>query len=103
MGQQAFNSCMILLLDAMETGELSRIDKVEKAYVVFQQLEKNGVHDLASMAVERVSWGLAELRRMTSAPDTHVRTRAPLVTREGGSRCDAEMQGTAKNEARPGF
>lgn len=103
MGQQAFNSCMILLLDAMETGELSRIDKVEKAYVVFQQLEKNGVHNLASMAVERVSWGLAELRRMTSAPDTHVRTRAPLVTREGGSRCDAEMQGTAKNEARPGF
>lgn len=102
MGQQAFNSCMILLLDAMETGELSRIDKVEKAYVVFQQLEKNGVHGLASMAVERVSWGLAELRRMTYAPDTHVRGVPTMFSRGGNPRRDAEMQGTAGNEARPG-
>ncbi|KAF1952928.1 hypothetical protein CC80DRAFT_537956 [Byssothecium circinans] len=64
MGQQAFNSCMILLLDAMETWTLERIDKVEKAYVVFLQLQRDGVHGLAGMAVDRISWGLARLGRM---------------------------------------
>lgn len=103
MGQQAFNSCMILLLDAMETGELSRIDKVEKAYVVFQQLAKNGVHDLASMALERVSWGLAELRRINSAPETHVRTHLSMYSRGGVSGRDVEMQGATGNEARQSF
>jgi hypothetical protein len=102
MGQQAFNSCMILLLDAMETGELSRIEKVEKAYVVFQQLEKNGVHELASMAVERVSWGLAELGRMKRAPDTHVRMHPPILSRGGVSGCDIEMQDRNGSEARQG-
>lgn len=102
MGQQAFNSCMILLLDAMETGELSRISKVEKAYVVFQQLEKNGVHELASMAVERVSWGLAELGRMNRAPDTHVSSLPPILSRGGVSSCDVEMQSGNGSEARQG-
>ncbi|KAL1596345.1 hypothetical protein SLS60_008990 [Paraconiothyrium brasiliense] len=102
MGQQAFNSCMILLLDAMETGDLSRIEKVEKAYVVFQQLEKNGVHELASMAVERVSWGLAELGRMNREPETHVRLHPPMLSRGGVSGCDEEMQDGVGNEARQG-
>lgn len=103
MGQQAFNSCMILLLDAMETGDFSRIDKVEKAYVVFQQLEKNGVHDLASMAVERVSWGLVELGRMRGTPDTQARRPAAMLSRGGVSEHDVDMQGAAANEARQGF
>lgn len=64
IGQQAFNSCMILLLDALETGDLKRIWKVEKAYAVFCELDKHGVHKLANLAVERVSWGLNELKRM---------------------------------------
>jgi hypothetical protein len=102
MGQQAFNSCMILLLDAMETGELSRIEKVEKAYVVFQQLETNGVHELASMAVERVSWGLAELGRMNRAPDTHVRTPPPIMPRGAVSGCDIGMQDRNGSQTRQG-
>lgn len=64
IGQQAFNSCMILLLDAMETGDLAHIRQVERAYVVFVQLQNNGVHELATLAVERVSWGLAQLGRL---------------------------------------
>ncbi|KAF2815918.1 uncharacterized protein BDZ99DRAFT_362677, partial [Mytilinidion resinicola] len=61
MGQQAFNSCMILLTDALETGALAHVPQVERAYAVFVELEKLGIHKLAGLAVERVSWGLAEL------------------------------------------
>lgn len=64
IGQQAFNSAMILILDAMETGDLSRIGKVERAYAVFSELDRNGVHKLAGLAVEKVSWGLNELTRI---------------------------------------
>ncbi|OCL14757.1 hypothetical protein AOQ84DRAFT_371003, partial [Glonium stellatum] len=63
MGQQAFNSCMILLLDALETGNVEHIPRVQRAYAVFVELERKGVHKLAGLAVGRVSWGLALLRR----------------------------------------
>lgn len=100
MGQQAFNSCMILLLDAMETGSLSRIDKVEKAYVVFQQMEKNGVHELASMAVERMSWGLAELGRMNRTRDTHDNIHSPIISGSGVSGSDLQIQYPSETEIR---
>ncbi|KAF2010673.1 hypothetical protein BU24DRAFT_496612 [Aaosphaeria arxii CBS 175.79] len=64
IGQQAFNASMILILDALENRDLRRIWKVEKAYVVFTQLDENRVHRLAKLAVERISWGLGELKRM---------------------------------------
>jgi hypothetical protein len=64
MGQQAFNSCMILLLDALEQGRVtSGACKVEKASVIFQALRS--VHKLAGLAVEKISWGLEELRNVT--------------------------------------
>lgn len=63
ISQQAFNSSMILLLDALETGNLSRIRKVEHAYAIFRELQDNGVHALASLAVEKLSWGLDQLRK----------------------------------------
>ena len=62
IGQQAFNSSMLLLLDALETGNLSHVRKVEHAYTVFRELQDNGVHKLASLAVEKLSWGLDQLR-----------------------------------------
>jgi hypothetical protein len=58
LGQQAFNSCMILILDALETGDMRRIRRVEQAYAIFDELDKKGVHKLANLAVERISWGL---------------------------------------------
>ena len=74
MGQQAFNSCMILLLDAMELGRLtSGVEKVEKAFVIFQELQD--VHKLASLAVERISWGMKELHDVTQAPAGSLRPR----------------------------
>ncbi|KAF2644491.1 hypothetical protein P280DRAFT_172683 [Massarina eburnea CBS 473.64] len=110
IGQQAFNSCMILLLDAMETGDVSRVEKVEKSYVVFLKLMKEGVHELAGMAVDRVSWGLARLGRMrdanaggnvnVSVGDSIGIVRGGTAT-GGGAAYDVEMQGTStgRNEA----
>jgi hypothetical protein len=71
MAQQAFNSCMILLLDALERCLVtSGAIKTEKAYVVFQQLQN--VHTLASIAVERISWGLKKLHDVTQmSPGQH--------------------------------
>ncbi|KAK4979395.1 hypothetical protein LTR28_005040 [Elasticomyces elasticus] len=65
MGQQAFNACMILLLDSMETGDLQNLWRVEEAFRVFCELEKHGVHKLASLAVSKISEGLQRLRDLT--------------------------------------
>jgi hypothetical protein len=67
MAQQAFNSCMILLLDALERRVITAgAMKTERAYVVFQDLQN--VHTLASLAVERISWGLKRLHDVTQVP-----------------------------------
>lgn len=55
MGQQTFNACMILLLDAWETDSDRNLWLVQEVYVVFTQLEKNSVHTLADVAVARIS------------------------------------------------
>lgn len=102
IGQQAFNSSMLLLLDAIETGNLSHIEKVEHAYVVFRELQDNGVHKLAALAVEKLSWGLDRLRvtigeRGTLRPleETDAKLAAHVSQGDvrGGSR-DTVMGGT---------
>lgn len=55
MGQQAFNACMILLLDAWETDSDLNLWLVEQVFVVFRELEKHGVHTLADVAAQRIS------------------------------------------------
>lgn len=72
LGQQAFNSAMLLLFDAIELRRVNpAIAQVERAYVIFKDLEDNGVHKLAGLAVEKISWGLAELHKVlqTLNPD----------------------------------
>lgn len=102
MGQQAFNSCMILILDALETGDLSRIWKVEKAYAVFVELDKNGVHKLANLAVEKVSWGINELKLMQAQDDAGTGGRAQTATLGRiDQTIDIKMQGAAGSEATP--
>lgn len=61
LGQQAFNACMILILDAWETHNSQNEWLVSQAFGVFSQLDQCGVHSLASMAVTRISNGLAQL------------------------------------------
>ncbi|KAF1846327.1 uncharacterized protein K460DRAFT_356017 [Cucurbitaria berberidis CBS 394.84] len=68
IGQQAFNSCMILLLDAIENTKITAgAMKVERAFAVFKELEDNHVHKLAALAVDRISWGLQELHRVVQS------------------------------------
>ncbi|KAK5110524.1 hypothetical protein LTR62_005716 [Meristemomyces frigidus] len=61
MGQQAFNACMILIIDIWET-ELSHNQwLVEEAHLVFRELSDKGVHTLAQLAVKRITDGLGQL------------------------------------------
>ncbi|KAI5367500.1 hypothetical protein Slin15195_G026300 [Septoria linicola] len=62
MGQQCFNACMILILDAWETENENNLWLVNQAFAVFHELDKNGVHKLADVAVARISTGLAILQ-----------------------------------------
>lgn len=61
MGQQAFNACMILILDAWETENEQNEWLIDQAFAVFQKLEIYSVHTLAEVAVQRISEGIAKL------------------------------------------
>jgi len=71
ISQQAFNSSMILLLDALETGNLTHVRRIEQAYVIFRELQDNGIHKLAGLAVEKLSWGLDQLRKGVGGHGSH--------------------------------
>lgn len=97
ISQQAFNSCMLLLLDALEIGKMTPgIWKVEQAYAVFRELQDKGVHRFASLAVERISWGLQELQQIMSPPTEGSTTQGD---RRGS---DPDMQRATKNQASRG-
>lgn len=69
IGQQAFNACMILLLDAEETGNMQHLRLWEETFAIFKHLDDNGVHKIAKLAVYRISEGIARLQYMdTSGP-----------------------------------
>jgi hypothetical protein len=94
MGQQAFNSCMILLLDALEYKTLTAgIQKVEVAFAIFRELADNNVHKLAELAIERISWGLQELHNITTQPIT------PQPPISGGAQAGRRMLRTGQCEA----
>lgn len=66
---------------------------------MFLQLQKNGVHELASLAVERVSWGLAELGRVKKQLVTGANMQPMSFARAGLSGCDMDVQGAVGSEA----
>jgi hypothetical protein len=74
---------------------------VERAYAVFTELDKNGVHKLANLAVERISWGLNELKRMQDNAQHGDRENPVAANRVVQQTVDSEMQGAAGSEARP--
>ncbi|KAK3676570.1 hypothetical protein LTR78_003344 [Recurvomyces mirabilis] len=61
MGQQAFNACMILIIDIWETEAYHNQWIVQEAFVVFNELADKGIHSLAALAVNRISDGLFQL------------------------------------------
>ncbi|KAF2110985.1 fungal-specific transcription factor domain-containing protein [Lophiotrema nucula] len=101
LGQQSFNACMILILDALETRNLDRIDKVERAYVVFVELQKKGVHKLAELAVERISLGLSTLANMTM-PERPSSGRDSRARRRGNHGHDIDWRRIDVSEAKQG-
>ena len=54
MGQQAFNSAMILTISMLETGDTKDLDAVQRAYTTFIEMQRLGVHKLAGAAVEKL-------------------------------------------------
>ena len=95
---------MILMLDAMETGDTRRIEKVEKAYAVFVELERKGVHKLAALAVERISWGLGVLKaRIMAGGEQGARIGTQWTGNGSGSGGDVDMQGAPTTTRDGGF
>jgi hypothetical protein len=78
LGQQAFNAAMIIILDACETENDQNMWLVDQAYKVFRQLDENGVHKLARLAVERISRGivLVESRQRDRRDEAHAAAAA---------------------------
>ncbi len=98
IGQQAFNACMIILLDALENRQITNgTMKAEVAYSIFKELEEHDVHKLAGLAIEKISWALQELPRVveaaanesamqeTGAPNETSYTAGPLDTVMGNT------------------
>ncbi|RMZ68569.1 fungal specific transcription factor [Pyrenophora seminiperda CCB06] len=98
IGQQAFNSCMILLLDAIERRVVTvGSSKAEEALNVFKILDEKNVHKLAGRAVERIEKGLKQLHD----------TVTQLNSRDYQSRAQRGINtislGAEDNEAMAGF
>jgi hypothetical protein len=58
IGQQAFNAAMIIMLDAWETEGEQNMWLVDEALLVFTELQRNGIHKLAELAVARITKGI---------------------------------------------
>ena len=84
LAQQAFNSSMILLLDGIECRTITvGAMKAEQAFVIFKDLYENNVHSLAGLAVEKISWGLQELRTaVTKQPGVPPRKQGNAAAQE---------------------
>ena len=58
IGQQAFNAAMIIMLDAWEMDHEQNMWLVDEALLVFTELQRNGIHKLAELAVVRITKGI---------------------------------------------
>jgi hypothetical protein len=66
MCQQAFNACMILLLDANEFGILGHEQIILEVQGVFLGLQHHKVHRIAELASMRISQGLQHIAAIKS-------------------------------------
>ncbi|CAE7031588.1 hypothetical protein PTNB85_04233 [Pyrenophora teres f. teres] len=98
IGQQAFNSCMILLLDAIERRTITYgSSKAEEALHVFKILKSNHVHIFAGCAVDKIEKGFKELHdtiTQTNDPDYQARVQQWNNKIISGTRQDKAMLGS---------
>lgn len=78
IGQQAFNACMILLLDMQETRNLLHQPRVDLAFLIFRELDNKGVHKLAQFAVSRISRESVRLRDLVQGTQSSAILSRPL-------------------------
>jgi hypothetical protein len=92
IGQQAFNAAMIIILDACETENDQNIWLVDQAYKVFDQLDKDGVHKLAKLAVERISRGIILVENRQRERRDEANAAAAAAHAAGMSRRPSQQQ-----------
>jgi hypothetical protein len=80
IGQQAFNACMILLLDGIDRESIEHIERVEKAHTIFVEMDKAGMHQLTELALSRIAEGLKSLRLQseTRKPSMNAEAISPM-------------------------
>ncbi|KAF2458218.1 hypothetical protein BDY21DRAFT_215679 [Lineolata rhizophorae] len=89
VSQQAFSACMILILDALEAGNLEHIRLVEEAHAVFSDLESAGVNRLAAVAKQKTAYFL-DLIHKDTYPQTLANGNVPTDrTYQGNLAADA--------------
>lgn len=92
IGQQAFNAAMIIILDACETENDQNMWLVDQAYKVFHQLDKDGVHKLAKLAVERISRGIILVENRQRDRRDEAKAAAAAAHAAGMSRRSSQQQ-----------
>ena len=92
IGQQAFNAAMIIILDACETENDQNMWLVDQAYKVFHQLDKDGVHKLAKLAVERISRGIILVENRQRDRRDEANAAAAAAQAAGMSRRPSQQQ-----------
>lgn len=80
IGQQAFNACMILILDGIDRESIEHIERVEKAHTIFVKMDKAGMHQLTELAMSRIAEGLKTLRQQpeTRKPSMNAEAISPM-------------------------
>lgn len=91
IGQQAFNACMILLLDAIDCESLEHIERAEAAHMIFVEMDKAEMHQLTGLAMSRIAEGLTHVREAYEARKMSMNSEAisPMSVRNPPNGHDA--------------
>ena len=84
LGQMSFNAAMILTLSMLETGETRDLMTVQHTYSTFLEMNKLGIHKLASAAVERLGTLMKEFRAGDPANETVMGPQGMMLLEDPG-------------------
>ena len=98
IGQQAFNACMILLLDMHETQQPTHLTLVETGLCIFRDLREKEVHQIAKLAESKISYEYMRLLKSCQEKWNTVGRRQHLAVpgddprRDSSSACSTTSQ-----------